>query len=71
MRRYTLVYRIQIGAVREANTNVCVLEPKAGIDIRSDLVVCPHDVFDVHVDKIIEGVDVLFDQTFDFQKCRQ
>jgi hypothetical protein len=71
MRRDTLVYRVQISAVGEADMNVRVLEPKARIDIRGDFVIGPYDIFDVHIDKIVEGVDVLLDQTFDFQECRQ
>lgn len=68
MRRDTLVYRVQISAVWEADVNVGVFEPKARIDIRGDLVVGSDDVLDVHIDEIVERVDVLLDQTFDSEE---
>lgn len=51
--------------------NVGVFEPKSGIDVRSDLVVGFNDVLDVGIDKVVERVDVLFDEAFDFEESRQ
>jgi len=48
--------------------NVGILQPEAGIDVRRDFVICFQDVLDVHIDKVIEGVNVLLDKAFDFQK---
>lgn len=50
--------------------NVGVFEPESGIDIRSDFVVGFDDVLDVSIDKVVERVDVLFDETFHFEECR-
>lgn len=44
---------------------VGILQPEPGVYIRCDLVICSQDVLDVHIDKVIEGVNVLFDQTLD------
>ena len=51
--------------------NVGVFEPESGIDVRSDLVIGFDDVLDVGIDKVVERVDVLFDETFDFEESRQ
>ena len=48
--------------------NICVLEPKPRIDIGSNFVIGLDDVLDVHIYKVIERVDVLFDETFYFEK---
>jgi hypothetical protein len=44
---------------------VGVLQPEPWVYIRCDLVICFQNVLDVHIDKVIEGVDMLFDQTLD------
>ena len=36
----------------------------------NDLFIGTNDVFDIFVDKVVEGVDVLPDEAFDLQKCR-
>jgi hypothetical protein len=68
MRRNALVDRICVRTIRESDVDVSILQPEAGIYVRCDLVICFQNVFDVHIDKIVEGVDVLFDKTLDFQK---
>jgi len=39
--------------------------------IRLDTLVGLNDLFQVHVDEVVEGVDVLLDQTLNLQECRQ
>lgn len=51
--------------------NVGIFEPEPGIDVRSDLVVGFDDVLYVCVDKVVERVDVLFDETFDLEESGQ
>jgi hypothetical protein len=66
MRRNAFVDRVCVRTIRKSNMNVGVLQPESGIYVRRDFVICFQDVLDVHIDKIIEGVDVLFDETLDF-----
>ena len=61
MRSHTLVNRVRVRPVRESDDDVRVFQPKARIDIRSDLVICLKDVLDVDVDEVVEGVNMLFD----------
>jgi hypothetical protein len=65
MRGNTLVDRICVRTIGKANMYVGVLQPEPGVYIRRDLVIGSQDVLDVHIDKVIEGVNVLFDQTLD------
>lgn len=65
-----LVDSVQIGAVREANLNVGVFEPESGIDVRSDFVVSFDDVLDVGINKVVERINVLFDETLHFEESR-
>jgi len=51
--------------------DVGIFQPESGVYVRRDLAICLQDVLDVHIDKIIEGVDVLFDKTLDFKKGRE
>ena len=51
--------------------DVGILQPESGIYVRRDLVICLQDVLDVHIDKVIKGVNMLFDETLDFKKCRE
>ena len=59
MRSHTLVDRVRVGPVREADDNVRVFEPKTRVDVGRDLVVGFEDVFDIDIDEIVEGVDML------------
>jgi hypothetical protein len=68
VRRNAFVDRICIRTIRESNMNVGILQPEAGIYVRRDFVICFQDVLDVHINKVIEGVNVLLDKAFDFQK---
>lgn len=51
--------------------NVGVFEPESGIDVRSNFAVGFDDVFDVGINKVVERVDVLFDETFHSEESRQ
>lgn len=68
VRGNALIDRVGVGPVREADYNVCVLEPEARVDVRGYLVIGLQDVLDVDVDEVVEGLDVLFDETFHFEK---
>ena len=46
-------------------------EEKARVDITENIFVGLEDFFHVDVDKIIEGIDMLFHKTFNFEKSRQ
>lgn len=47
------------------------LKIESTVYIAGDPVVCSNDLFDLGLDEEIEGVDVLFDQALDLQKCRE
>lgn len=66
MRRNAFIDRVGVRTIRKSNMNVGVLQPESGIYVRGDFVICFQDVLDVHIDEVIEGVDVLFDETLDF-----
>ncbi len=66
MRRNAFIDRVCVRTIRKSNMNVGVLQPESGIYVRRDFVICFQDVLDVHIDEVIEGVDVLFDETLDF-----
>jgi hypothetical protein len=68
MRRNPLVYRLQLVSIRETNVNVGVLEPETRVNVGGDFVVRLDNVFDIGIDKVVEGVDVLFHQPFDLEK---
>ena len=68
MRSDALVDRVRVGPVREADDNVRVLEPKAGVDVGRDLVVGFENVFDIDIDEIVEGVDMLLHETLHFEE---
>ena len=51
--------------------DVGILQPESGIHVGRDLVICIQDVLNVHIDKVIEGVDMLFDKALDFKKGRK
>jgi hypothetical protein len=48
-----------------------LLEVEMRIDIGFDTLVRSDDLFQVDVDKVVERVDMLLDQTLDLQECRQ
>jgi hypothetical protein len=39
-----------------------------GVDIRLDTFVGPDNLFQIHVDEVVERVDMLLDETLDFQE---
>jgi hypothetical protein len=57
--------------VGKANVHVRVFEPKTRIDIRGDFMIGLDNIFNVHIDKVVERVYVLFDKTLNFEKSRQ
>ena len=47
------------------------LEVEGAVNIASDSVVRLDDLLNLDLDEMIEGIDVLFDQALDLQKCWQ
>ena len=68
---YALVNRVRVCPVGEADTDVGVLEPETGVDVRGDFVIGLEDVFDVDIDEIVERVDVLFYEPFHLEEGGQ
>jgi hypothetical protein len=68
VRGHSLVDGAGVDAVREADLDIGVLEPEAGINVRCDLVVGLQDVLDIDVDEVVEGVDVLLDEALHFEE---
>jgi hypothetical protein len=71
VRRDAPVDRVGVGAGGDADLDIGVSQPEARVDVRGDFFVGFDDVFDVVVDKVVEGVDVLFDEAFDFEEGGQ
>lgn len=71
MRGYPFVDGRNFISVRETNIDVTVFEPESRIDVGSDFVISFHDIFYVDIDKVIERVNVLFDEPFDLEKRGQ
>jgi hypothetical protein len=71
MRRNPKIYSIPVVANGRPDADVRVLEPKFWVDVRCNLVVGTDDLLEINVDKIVERVDVLFDQTFCLKECWQ
>jgi hypothetical protein len=65
MRCNAFVNRVCVHTIGKSNVNVGVLQPEPGIYVRRNFVICFQDVLDVHIYKVIEGVNMLFDQTLD------
>ena len=51
--------------------NVGVFQPESRVDIRGHFVIGFQNVFDVYVNKVVERVDVLLDETLDLEKRGQ
>ena len=60
---------VSILPFRKADSYTVVNQLKMWIHVGRDAVVGLDDIVNVNVDKIIEGINVLFNKTFDFQKC--
>ena len=60
---------IEICAVWCTYIDISVFEPEARVDIRCDFIIGFDDAFDVEIHKVVEGVYVLFDETFYFEEC--
>ena len=56
--------------VGHPHRDVEVLEVERRVCVARDHLVRPHDFFHVHVDEVVEGVDVLFNQAFHLQEGR-
>ena len=71
MRSDRFVDGIWVRAVGETDVNIGVLEPETRVYIRGDFAVCFYDILDVYVNKVVERVDVLLDETLDLKKRGQ
>lgn len=56
--------------IGKPDVDVGVFEPKSRVNVRSDFMICFNDVLNVEIDKVVERIDVLFDETFDLQEGR-
>ena len=56
--------------IRHPDAHVQVLQIEARIGIALHLVVRPDNVLDVHIDEVVERIDVLLNQTLDLQERR-
>ena len=68
---HSLVDGLHVVPIRETYVDVGVLEPKTRVDVGSNFVVRFHDILNIHVDKIVEGIYVLLHKAFHFQKSGQ
>ncbi len=71
MGRNAFVHGLDFISVWKADIDVGELEPEARVDVGSNFIVCLDDILDVNIDKVIEGIDMLLDETFDFEKGGQ
>lgn len=60
---------VEICAVWSTYIDIGVFEPKPRVDVGCDFVIGLNDVFDVEIDKVVERIYVLFDETFYFEEC--
>ena len=51
--------------------NIEVLQVEGGVCIAPHHLVGPHDLLDLHVDEVVERIDVLLDETLHLQKGRE
>ena len=68
VRRNALVDRVKICPIRESNVYIGVFEPESGVDVRSDLVISFDNILDIQIDKIVERVYVLLDESLYFKE---
>ena len=69
MRRDTLVYGIGVCPIGGTNLDIEIFQPKSWIDVGCDFVIGFNDILDVDVDEVVEGINVLLNQPFHFEKC--
>lgn len=62
---------VLVEAGRFPNRNVGKVEVEPGINITQDGLVRSHNVLQLYLEQVVEGVNVLLDETFYFQKRRQ
>ncbi len=65
MRGDALVDNVHFVAVGKANVNIGEFEPETRVNIRGDFVVGLDYILDVGVAEIVEGIDMLLDETLD------
>lgn len=53
-----------------SNMNIQILYVESRVWKTDDFVICFDNLFDVHFDEVVERINVLFDQTFSFEKSR-
>lgn len=51
-----------------ANVDICVAEEEDGVDVGRDEGVSVEELFEIGRDEVVEGVDVLLDETFGFEE---
>jgi hypothetical protein len=68
VRRDGLVDGVRVRAIGHADGDVRVFQPEARVDVRGDFVVGAKNVEKVNVDEMVERVDVLLYEPFDFEK---
>jgi hypothetical protein len=61
-----LRHGFRVVTIWESDVDVGILEPKARVNIGCNFVICFDDVLNVRVHKVVEGIDVLFHESFDF-----
>lgn len=64
-----LVDGLHFISIRKPDVDVGVFEPEARINVRGDFVIGLHDVLDVDIDEIVEGINMLFYESFYFEEC--
>lgn len=65
VRRDALVDGVLVGSFGRADADVEVFEVEVGVDVRGDAGVRAEDRLEVDVDKVVERVDVLLDESLD------
>ena len=71
MRSDAFVDRVRVRPIREANADIGVFEPETGVNVRGDFAIGFENVLDIDINKVVEGVDMLFHEPFHLEKGRQ
>jgi hypothetical protein len=69
VRRYAFLDCIHVCTIGKPDFDIEIFEPETRVDVGCNLAIGFHNVFDVNVHEIIEGIDVLLDEAFYFEKC--
>lgn len=71
MRTDAFVDGISVSSFWKANSYAVIYDLEAGVYIGDDLVISLHNVVDIDVHEVVERINVLLDETFDFQERRK